>query len=572
MNIETEYDPELGGAVIINETDIPDDKVLAAIREHHPELASLTRWAQGLRPRPSQQIFSRDKFVAPDGVFNEIRVAQYLAEWDDVVSNVVNTTEQIAFNRVVIECDDKDEEDIWRQIMEDLQIEQRMREIWRERFITSTANVAVWFGKPDEPYKVSGKSKSGRSRKRTFDGLEVPLALSCLDPLKVVPVGNFMFGQERLAYIANRYEQAALERTLAGPNSGDLDVVAAGLIEKQYKPDPEELRLLQEACGKTDISQITANNLWLLKKDRVFRTCATRSSYERFPAVRMKSVFELMDMKAQLRQMDMAFLLGGSNFIVLVKKGSDHMPAKQSEVDRLASQVRTAARIPILITDHRVEIEIITPDLNHMLNPDRYNAINSWLTANLYQMFSTGATSSGKSSDDSIKLLRIVARSMEARRNEIRDAIMRHVILPTYRRNDQLKSEPKMRFYPGRISLDFDPNLATYLLDMHDRGKVSATTALAEVDLNIADEAQKREREDDLYDDILGPVPVPFSGPPPGAGDGESSNPPGNTKGAGRAGGGNSGGGGMNRQSQRSGPPRGAGKEAAPKRAKPSDK
>lgn len=43
----------------------------------------------------------------------------------------------------------------------------------------------------------------------------------------------------------------------------------------------------------------------------------------------MKSIFELLDLKQQLRQMDRAHLIGGSNFIVLMTMGDkDHYPAR----------------------------------------------------------------------------------------------------------------------------------------------------------------------------------------------------------------------------------------------------
>ena len=118
---------------------------------------------------------------------------------------------------------------------------------------------------------------------------------------------------------------------------------------------------------------------------------------------------------------------------------------------------------------------------------------------------------------------------MEARRDQIRDSFMDHVFKPTWKSNSSLKSEPRMIFYPRRIALDFDPNIAQFFQDLRDRGDISRATILAEVDILESDEATKRQREADQFDHIFTPVNVPHG-----------------TKIDGKIGGGNSNGGGRN--------------------------
>lgn len=585
---ETTYDPEHGSETyIVNQSGIDDKVIMSALQEQAPEIAALTRWTNDIRARQGG-IFQRDRYVNPKGIFGEIRVAKEAAEHDDVVSNVLETTEQLAFNRVVIECEDMDEEMVWAQIMEDLQIETRMREMWRELFISSFCYPAVWFGKPEDGgYRIPGKTARGNKRKKIYDGLTVPLGMSLLDPLRVVPVGNFMFGQEQLAYIATQSEAQVINSTLAGENSSDL--IVKRLIKGRYNATTEEMLLLKQVTlgfsgytsGMVSTFGPDYSNLYLLDPDAVFRVELTRPSYERFPAVRMKSIFELLDLKAQLREMDRAYIVGATNFIILVKKGSDERPAQQRELDQLTAQVRSAARVPLIVGDHRLNIEIVTPKNDKTLSPERYNSLDSRITARLYQLFNTGNYAAGTATDDSIKLIRVVARSMESRRNMIRDAVMKNVIRPVFEMNDALKSPPKLKFYPQRISLDFDPNIAVYLQDLRDRGDISRYTTLAELDIDEADEAMKRQREAELYDDIFTPVNVPFSSPqvPPAQDqpqdqpeDQVDEQPPANTKGAGRRGGGRTGGGGANRQSLKTNPPRGAQKPDGQKKGEPNSK
>lgn len=571
---ESEYDPEIGASILINDTDLPDEVIEGVVRDQlgggvisGRDLAVLTRWssnAQG-QARRNKSAFDRDRYVNPVSIFDQFRTAADAVKNDDVVSGVIETTEQLAFKRVAVESEDKDEEYVWNQVVDELDLATRMREIWRELFAISQCYVASVWGRKD--FKVGGKTDQGNKKKKTYNKLLVPTGLTLLDPLKVVPVGNFMFGQEKLVYIADRAESLQIEETLAGPNTSDL--IVNQLLLRKYEPSKAEAAQIMEVTGES----ITTMGFFELNPDRVWRITATRPAYQRFADVRMASVFELLDLKHLLREMDRAHIVGSTNFIILVKKGSDNLPAKPQEIAELNQQMKISSRVPVIVGDHRIEIQIITPKMDHTLQPERYNALDSRITSRLYQILNTGNYASGTSTDDSMKLLKVVAASMEARRDNIRDSIMDHLFDQMYERNDELKEKPKMLFYPRRVALDFDPNIATYMQDLRDRGDISRETILAELDISEAEEAAKRKRESEIYDEWFTATNVPFSTPVGPDGQPVDSMVAGNTakpgvgttgagpnKAAGRAGGGKTGGGGANRQSGKSGPPRGPAK------------
>lgn len=557
---ESEFDPETGTSILINDTAIPDDQIMTALEQQMPELSVLNKWSTNLRRSRNAGLFSRDRYVTPDNIFDQFKVATDAASSDDVVAGVVETTEQLAFRRLAIECDDDDESDVWNQIIDDLNLVTRMREIWRELFVISQCYPSIMWTR--KTYKVTGKG-----RKKTFANLQVPIGITLLDPMKVLPVGNFMFNQEQLVYIVSDLEEAnEIEKTLAGDNTSDL--IVKSLLKDRYNPSASERREIQEITG-----QNSSTSYFSLNADQVWRITSTRPHYQRFADVRLKSVFELLDLKHLLREMDRAHILGAANMIILVKKGTDQRPAVASELSALASQVKNAARIPIIVGDHRIEVEIITPKLDKTLSPERYNALDSRITARMFQVLNTGSYNSGTGMDDSMKLLKVIAASMEARRDNIRDSINEHVIKEIYRRNDSLITKPKLQFYPRRIALDFDPNIATFLQDLRDRGDLSRETILAELDIIESEEAKKREKEASDFDHIFAPTNVPFSSTVSpntdtkngSSGNGETTTDPvsgtggsGNTRSAGRSGG--RAGGGTNRNSVRSGPPRGPAK------------
>lgn len=290
------------GTVIINDTAIPNQAVMDALTVQHPEIAALVNWSRRTQEVGRHGgIFQRDRYLTPATIFDQFKIALDAVETDDVVSGVMETTESLAFNNIIIDCDDEDERDVWNQILEDIDFYTRAREMWRELFSVSQYYAATYWVRKD--YKVRGKTKGGNRKKKEFRNLLVPGGITLLDPLKVVPVGNFMFGKEQLAYIADRDQVARFDDVLANKNTTDL--VVEQLLIGKYTPNKAEKKYLHNITGKN------VDNLYLLNPNNVWRHTATRPAYQRFATVRMKSIFEILDLKQQLRQMDRAHLIGG---------------------------------------------------------------------------------------------------------------------------------------------------------------------------------------------------------------------------------------------------------------------
>lgn len=492
---ELMYDPEFGIS-ILNDTDVDNSAVFRALSEQAPEVAQMVRWSYDTKPSGMARyggLFDRDRYVSPTNIFGQFQVAYDAAENDDVVSGIVESTEALAFNKMSIDCEDADEANLWEQISDDLDIDSRLREMWREDFIVSQFYAAVWWGQ--KSYKLKGKSDAGVTRKKTFDNLQVPLGISILDPMKIVPVGNLLFNQQQLAYVADQGREMDVIQAVVNGQRG-VDPMLEQLMLSHYHPDVTENTMLSQ-------DGIPTGRLFLLNPENVWRHTSTRSQYKRWASVRMKSVFELLDLKHQLRQMDRAHLLGATNFIVLVKKGNKDRPGTPAEIQALQGQVRSLARVPVIVGDDRLSIEIITPETDTTLQPEKYNGLDARITARLFQMFMTGNFAAGAKGDDSVKLAKLVARGLESRRHMIRRAVERNILNKIYERNDSLTCEPELRFHPKRIALDFDPTFAQFLLDLRDRGDLSRESILEEVDFDQLTEWQRRKYEKEKYDDIF---------------------------------------------------------------------
>jgi hypothetical protein len=490
------------GLYFVNETDIPDHVVGQALAEQHPGIDAIARAiSSNLAPQNrGGNIFQRDRYVTPERIADQMRLASHAAKYDDVVAGVLETTEAMAFSRVTFECADLDEQDIWNQMAEDLNLDRLLRQMWRESFTVSQFYAAVWTKR--KSYKVRGKGEK-RARRKEYK-VVAPDAVTILDPIKVVPVGNFVLGRENLAYCADRVEATNYDDVLAGDTSSDL--VVKTLFKGRYEATRPEKQLISELG-------FDADNLFLLNPEIVHRHTDTRATYERFADIRMASIFELLDLKNLLRALDRSMLLGGINYIVLVRIGTDEKPAKQAEVNAMTARVQQGSRLPVLIGDHRLTVDIVSPGNTDTLRPERYNTIDSRITARLYSLMNTGGYEAGKSGDKSLELSRIIGRVLESRRQMLRRFVEKTIVKPTFDRNEEFTEMPKLRFAPKRIALSLDPATMQALLDLRDRRELSRSTMLGEMDFSQEDEARKLEMEKELYDDIF-ETKVPYSAAP----------------------------------------------------------
>lgn len=498
-------DPDFG-VEVQNSTDIPTSEVYGAMTGQQRQLlAALGSWTgqtRGLNRR-NGNLFHRDRYVLPDSVFEQMETAYHAVENDDVVSGVLDSTESLAFSRMSFNAEDLDEQEVYNQIAEQIDLDSRLREMWRELFTVSQFYCGVWW--EDRTIKLRGSN-----RKKSYR-LRVPTALTILDPLKIVPMGMTMFNRERLCWIADRGEQ----ETFNDDARRAADPIMNRIILGKYEPSFSERKWLGDLG-------VDPNALYEINPANVFRHTATRPQYQRFASVRMKSVFPLLDLKENLRAMDRAHLIGGTNFIVVITQGSDQHPARPEEIAHLQASVKIVAQTPVLVGDHRLDVKIITPKLDATLESKRYDTIDTRIAARLYQMFLR--SSGGERTDKGTDLLKVVAAGMESRRKMLRRTIEANVLRPMFDNNPELKSMPKLEFHPKQIALDFNDALASFMLDLRESREISRHTILSQFGFSQEFEAAMLEREDEHYDEIFQTI-NPNNQGQPGSGTGPEPKP-----------------------------------------------
>jgi hypothetical protein len=200
----------------------------------------------------------------------------------------------------------------------------------------------------------------------------------------------------------------------------------------------------------------------------------------------------------------------------LIKKGSDAIPGKPAEIANLQQNVKTLTRLPVIVGDHRLSVEIITPKLDSTLDASKYGTIDQRITASLYGMFLLGGSGSGAGarSDDSSGLVKVIARGIESRRHMIQRYLERHIFKPLMEQNEELTTPPKLKFHPKNVDLGFDAALAGLLLELRQSNEISRETLLSQFNVDQDDEARMLEREKESFDSTF-QTQVPFSAPNP---------------------------------------------------------
>ena len=519
------------------------DAVVTSSSELRDVATKLTRWVEKARMVPrGTNIFDRGSYTPPDNPYDEMRAARRAVKTDDIVSGVAETTEGFAFAGVKWESEEADEADVFNQNAGDLNLDNLVRKIWREDFTYSACYVAMAWGwrtytvrgrhpapevglervtytdtdgMPNEEYRekrdpetnLPMKRKKGVKKKKKYR-IYCPTQMRLLDPCKVVPLGVGPLGEERYAWYATEEEIGFYQAAYDGTK---VDVGMLEFFLGRYEPSRDEQRRL-ENLG------IDPRRLLLMNPDYVFAHTFTKPDYERFPDIRLKSCFALLDLKNQLIQADRATLIGAANYILLVRKGSPEEPATQGEIDNLKTNYQFIAKLPVIISDHRLEIEIIAPKVDLTLQREKYDTLDARLLARLLGTLTIGAT--GQTKETQASLSHAVARSLENRRHMLRRTLEKHIAKaicehPLNKKADGsplLEDEPNLVYTPRNISLGWDQPYLQALMALRTQKEISRETLLEVFGLDQSTEAMRRENEEERFDAIFG-TQVPFSSP-----------------------------------------------------------
>ena len=516
---------------LINETGLADDVVRAATSRLEREIS---RWMDDVRGPRRPSIFDRAAYAAPDNPYAQMATARRAVQNDDVLSGVADVTEGLAFQGLKWESANPDDADIFNQLSADLNLDGVVRTWHREEYTYSQVVVAVWWGR--KTYKVrgynmieeppekkidpmtgephyspviddaTGKPKKPRKvkRKKTYD-IAVPTALAFLDPLRVVPLEPDIFGRDRLAWASSTAEVERWEE-ITGDTMEQDPVMSQFFVGRPTLSRDEQEDLTELGVDPT--------KLLLLNPACVFRWTLTKPDYARFPDLRLRSTFALLDLKQQLMEADRVNLVGAANYILLVRKGTKDDPADQSEIDNLQENFKVVAKLPVIISDHRLEIDIITPAQDYTLDAGKYDTLDRRIMSRA--IGAVTVSSSGQRNESTLTVARGIARLMESRRHMMKRALEQYIAKAVVEHpyNDgKFEGEPNLSFIPRNVQLDSDSQVVQSVMALRTQKELSRETILEYFGFDQAVEAQRRENEDESGLDSIFGTSVPFNSP-----------------------------------------------------------
>lgn len=519
--------------MVVNETPFPDDLVTGAVQDHFVESASMAWGHQTTFQSYAQQgsLLARSDYQVPANVIDEIRLARDLAERDDDVASALGWCIAAAFEQGMENFhEDEKTVGLYNAVCKNMNMDRVCGEFYREYLISAQLNSLCLFTRTNLDYQPFGSSEI------QTESMSAPLA-GVLPAENVRVLGNDIFGTGVLAYdpdsdaLRKWLDEYFNPETSAARKAqmGREDRVSAGMFVGIH----EISSFTQDSESLPSYSSNT--RLYLLNPRMVHRTTMPKGAWK-YPRPPLTRNFALLEAKRLLNIMDYALLQGGSNFIVVAKKGTDQMPAQQVELTNLQNVVRQASRTGVIVGDHRLTFDIITPDLSSLLNPEKRRLLGRKLAMAMLRTPEHGTEDAGTKGMEAE--MEMMSRVITSDRHDIKRHIERHIYDEVARRNREKITKGTPSVYFPKVILLGTQFFTDYILKLRDRGDIPRKWAVEAAGFPFEAALQQRQREiDNDVDEVLAPAAVPFSSPemgpqdnntgrPPGAQDGRPSNDP----------------------------------------------
>jgi hypothetical protein len=508
-------------ATIDNRTTLPDNVVREAIMAQWTEATGAMQLAHPtsfqLYANNPGNMLARQPFQTPRNVIEEIRLARSVADTDDDVKATIGSMLSIAFGEgMQNQHPDEKTVQLYNRIARDANLDMQLKEMYREYLIAGSFTTVTLFKRSRLNFNPEGTDQ------RLAAQLSTPL-IGVIPAEDIRVISNDLFGQGELAYLPpdnalkSWLDEYLGERTTAARKNqmrNENPVLAALFVERVEVP-----------WNDTDMFT-TGQVVYKLNPRMVSRTSMPHGAgaYARPP---LTANFALLEAKRLLNIMDYAILQGGTNYIVVAKQGSDQLPAQQPEIDNLVDQVRQASRSGVMVGDHRLSIEIITPDLKEVLNPTKRKLLGQKIGMALLRIPEQVTDDGG--TQGAVNEMEFASRTITADRLDVRRHVERWVYDETADRNPTTftKGSPKLWF--PRIILAGAKDFYDSVKAARDRGDIPRAWSVEvlgfDYDAGVAQRKREKERGDD---EVMTPGAVPFSSPgagppdahgrPPGSG------------------------------------------------------
>lgn len=508
--------PDRANVVIDNRTGLPDDQVQAAVETYFVEHSSLNGQQVGsfFTYANDGSLLARRQFQTPTSVRDEIKLARELADRDDDVGNAIGAALAVAFSEGFenYHPDDKATQ-VFNGLARFMGGSAVLKEMYREYLIAASVTTVGFPVRTVVPYRTPDDEQPGAQNQPV-----VGLMVGVLPAELIYPLGNDLFGDAELGYLPDDEPTRQWLREFFDP------ATSPGRRAEMRRADPVAATLF---TGETTVEN-TENLLGsTMKVYRLNPRMAKRTSMPKGKAPHARPLltrnFALLEAKRLLNIMDYALLQGGSNFIVVAKKGTDQRPAMPQEVANLTDVVRRASRTGVLVGDHRLSFEILTPNLDNLLNDSKRKLLGRKLAATVMRVPDQNTEQPGTAGMSAE--LEMLARVIASDRHDLKEHVEKHLWGEVVDRNPGLFDAPAKLWFP-KIILQGSQFFTDFVLKLRDRGDIPRKFAVQAAGFDWEAGVAQRKRELESGDDeVMTPGAVPFSSPEMGPQDNNSGRP-----------------------------------------------
>jgi hypothetical protein len=507
-----------GSVVVDNRTDLPDFMVEQGVHDFMVENASL----MGMNTISTYQqqggsLLARTKFRVPTTVFEEICLARDMSIADDDVSETIGAMLAVAYEGGMQNFhEDERTVGLFNEIAREANLDHVFKEIYREYLIAAQAVTVSLFTRSRLSFAPGGVGE------RVEERLATPL-IDLLHAEDVRVVGTGLFNQETLAYIP---PEEAL-RTWLEEFFATRTTAARRNAMRQEDPVSASLFLRPVTMEERDKIVGLPTTAYVLNPRMSHRVTMPKGG-SAYPRPLLTSNFALLEAKRLLNIMDYALLQGGANFIVVAKKGTDQHRASQPELEALGDTVRRAGRTGVIVGDHRLSFEIITPKLDELLNKQKRMLLGRKIASRLLRVPEFVDDAAGEAQKTWTE---IVTRVITSDRNDLKRHVERTIYEEAASRNRRVFKSGAPKVWHPKIVLQGGQFFNDYVLKLRDRGDIPRKFAVEAGGFDWEAGVAQRKRELEAgHDDIMEPAHTPFDSPnaPPGQSqDGGDGRPPG---------------------------------------------
>ncbi len=533
MTVNAEF-PDLKAddrVTVVNETGLPDEVVEEAVAVQWVGQDHFA-WGSGSTFQTYSEggsAFARASFDTPSDVFGEIRLARDMVERDDDVAAAVGWMIACAYEGGMRnDHEDERTRGLFDAIARNANLDHVFAELYREYLISAQVNTVQLFTRKALEYREFAKSEV------KSQVVSAPL-VGVLPAENMRVLSNDMFGTGELAYVPDSERLRMWLNKYFDPNT------SPGVKAKMAREDRVTAAMFRgyRDLGDDGIDDFTNlgwmldQRVWLLNPRMVHRSTAPKG-VAKYPRPFLTRNFGLLEAKRLLNILDWSLLQGGASYIVVAKLGNDTHKAKKSELAGLENAVRSATKAGVMIGDHRLSFEVITPNLEQLLSPQKRRLLGRKLAMAMLRTPEHGTEEPG-------------GEGMKAEQSEQgriigfdRRLLRRHVERAVYgevtKRNPSVFPKGAPSLWQPKIVLGENQFFLDIVKTLGDRGLLSRTTFASIGGFDLEAEMAQRQREKDAGIDELTEVVVPHSSPnagpqdsgggrPPGAGNGHKPDP-----------------------------------------------